>query len=91
MEELDDLLAMLPKGSFKDTQELSAYISENGVADLYEGVPKGTFSSREEFVEFFGVKKKILHNPIQRLLHKIKNRFRYKTVVLRVHQVTMII
>jgi len=58
MEDLEDLLSVLPSGMFPDTASLKKTIDEEGFDAIYDILPKGMFSSSTELANTFGVKKK---------------------------------
>lgn len=49
---LEDLFAMVPKGTFRDVEELQEFIEDEGTEELFEMVPEGVFKDEEQFGEF---------------------------------------
>jgi len=60
-EDLNDLLAMMPSGAFKDVNQLSEFIEAEGLDQVYALTPEGVFKDEEDFMSYaslLGVKKK---------------------------------
>lgn len=55
---LEDLFAMVPKGAFRDIEQLQEFIEDEGVEELFEMVPEGVFEDEEQFTEFITPLKK---------------------------------
>ena len=55
---LEDLFAMVPKGAFRDVEQLQEFIEDEGVEELFEMVPEGVFKDEEQFTEFITPLKK---------------------------------
>ena len=55
---LEDIFAMVPKGTFRDVEELQEFIEDEGTDDLFEMLPEGVFESEEQFGEFLTPLKK---------------------------------
>ncbi len=51
-EDLNDLLALMPSGVFKDTNELNDFIQSQGLNELYALTPEGVFKDEQEFMSY---------------------------------------